>query len=1221
METVKSSGDEPTKPKTPVIETTRRDSDLLNSMTPESNSSTKATLEDDSQANETERNIAPLITEFLPATEVKMKHETQVVDKDGQMQEVETTKTVPEEAMPQAKEVSTADVCISEEIEVADEAIQNENKYTVEYRENETQGNKRDQEVVVGDASPVQNVEDSIVMEDTATVSYLPSESSFPANTAENILAKNEVLSPLILNKAEVNETEEEIMENECKEQEHETKEEHGGEETEEWKDWTKDAGKAITTESDVPEDLPIPRETGVFLSSTKPEICLSPLETTTIMNMTNQVFCPIEPEGNETPKVPSLDLCLSPNDSDTCLSPVEGHDFQTLNDEDEEACLNLTEAKTTVKPVEKFILVTKELSLLNRDREVPEEDRVITEVKDKNQFCINVIRSNNGDNLNSLNIDWRPISCGRGVQSSNHVQGGLSGGIVAPQEEIPSKKEHSGFSGLYRESVRKGVNVRSFKDQYEDRGHPVHGKGILSAGASPKSNYKNLSIRGTTGTAGNELGVQRNNDLAKMAGNTKSGSFGSTPAAGTSSFGSVVIDAENKLPGVDSESGIADSKPVMAANMTGIFSGMVANSAGTVGSNVKAGATTRLTGRVRHGGREWIIYSGSPGRVSSLAAGTGNDDTSNPSVAAHAAENPSPAPIRRSNSVGNGELVTFSDRNSGFSLPRPGSKKQEATATTGLQGRIKYGSGEWNVYGGNPARRSSLPEGLSSPSTGCKEQIKPLVDTPPAKCPPAAGRFSSGDWAVYGSSLGHSSSPARGFSTSSTGSEENANTQVYTQQGKSTPTTGRFSIGDWAIYGGSPGHSSSLADSFSPSGAGSEENANTQMYSQQGRSTPPTGRDSQCYCDTPLKQTAECLKGKRTGRGAHSQTPAIDGNTYRTQCHALLSQQPARYTQLLTSLPESNLHHHPTRPCFTCPRTRRVSPGRGHAVFHLAEDTPVFHLAEHTPVFHLAEDTLVFQLAQHTPAFHLAEDTPVFHLAEDTPVFHLAEDTPVFHLAEHTPVFHMAEHTPVFHLAEDTPMFHLAEHMPVFHLDKDTPVFHLAEDTPVFHLAEDTPVFHLAEDTPVFHLAEHMPMFHLAEDTPVFHLAQHTPVFHLAQHTPVFHLAEHTPMFHLAEPMPVFHLAEDMLVFHLAEDTPVFHLGEDTLVFQLAEDTPAFHLAQHTPVFHLAEDMAVAEDTPVFHLAKDTPVVQLAEDTPVFHLAQHTPVVHLAEHTGAWHQ
>ncbi|XP_058510007.1 uncharacterized protein LOC131475728 [Solea solea] len=104
-------------------------------------------------------------------------------------------------------------------------------------------------------------------------------------------------------------------------------------------------------------EELPGPVTSHGFLSPTEtvaglsPEICPIPLEAELIMS--DQVFFQADLKKH----------MKSPNDSDPSVSPVEMKEKLSLNseEEDEEVYLSLTEANANVRPVETYILSTKE--------------------------------------------------------------------------------------------------------------------------------------------------------------------------------------------------------------------------------------------------------------------------------------------------------------------------------------------------------------------------------------------------------------------------------------------------------------------------------------------------------------------------------------------------------------------------------------------------------------------------------------------------------------------------------------------------------------------------------------------------------------------------------------------------------------------------------------------------------------------------------------------
>nr|XP_043907581.1 uncharacterized protein LOC122785728 isoform X3 [Solea senegalensis] len=104
-------------------------------------------------------------------------------------------------------------------------------------------------------------------------------------------------------------------------------------------------------------EELPGPVTSHGFLSPTEtvtglsPEICPIPVEAELIMS--DQVFCQADLKEH----------MKSPNDSDPSVSPVEMKESLSSNreEEDKEVYLSLTEANANVRPVETYILSTKE--------------------------------------------------------------------------------------------------------------------------------------------------------------------------------------------------------------------------------------------------------------------------------------------------------------------------------------------------------------------------------------------------------------------------------------------------------------------------------------------------------------------------------------------------------------------------------------------------------------------------------------------------------------------------------------------------------------------------------------------------------------------------------------------------------------------------------------------------------------------------------------------
>ena len=148
----------------------------------------------------------------------------------------------------------------------------------------------------------------------------------------------------------------------------------------------------------------------------------------------------------------------LSPVEAKGCLSP-------NGEEEDEDVCLNLTEANAHVRPVEKYILSTKEegrsLSF-SRDQALPEEDRkrkVNISERDGDSLCFGSFEGNKRGRgtLNGTNINSRSTSRGIGLQLSS----GLGGSEFGGRSIIAEKEEQLGFGGLYRKSVRDARSPR----------------------------------------------------------------------------------------------------------------------------------------------------------------------------------------------------------------------------------------------------------------------------------------------------------------------------------------------------------------------------------------------------------------------------------------------------------------------------------------------------------------------------------------------------------------------------------------------------------------------------------------------------------------------------------------------------------------------------------------------------------------------------------------
>ncbi|KAK9534462.1 hypothetical protein VZT92_006906 [Zoarces viviparus] len=125
------------------------------------------------------------------------------------------------------------------------------------------------------------------------------------------------------------------------------------------------------------------------------------------------------------------------------------------------------------------------------------------------------------------------------------------------------------------------------------------------------------------------------------------------------------------------------------------------------------------------------------------------------------------------------------------------------------VRGRFRRGSGDWMVYGGSLGRTST-----TSPSTRNEEE-SPSGATPPGTSRPETGRFGSGgigEWMVYGGSLRRNRSLDDEIRLQREGKEDGPS--VFANSATSPQETGRFSSrggGEWMVYGGSLGHKNSL--------------------------------------------------------------------------------------------------------------------------------------------------------------------------------------------------------------------------------------------------------------------------------------------------------------------------------------------------------------------------------------------------------------------------
>ncbi|XP_035471654.2 uncharacterized protein LOC118289073 isoform X2 [Scophthalmus maximus] len=461
------------------------------------------------------------------------------------------------------------------------------------------------------------------------------------------------------------------------------------------------DSGVALNS-SDT-EELLSPRMTEVFLCPTETAACLGPQVSLNLVD-TDQVFWPVDIED----QIKSPNLLLSPNDpemylslneSDTCLRPVETKDCLTPTgeeeDDDEEACLSLTEANARVRPVEKYILSTKDEGqtlLFRRESTSPEVGRqagVSISVTDGESLCFGSFTGKEGSKgtLPDININSIPTS------QRSDLQLGKSLGSL----EFRGTADRSILAEKEKQSCVEGLNQKSGKD---GRGTRHRNKDM--------TNIADNKVRSPGG---------RNNS-GRMAGDLAA----SVPGTAANSSTIVSSDAERAMT-VGLQANRSGSGECLLYGGSLRFTRMSVPRAGNEESQTLSKESVKSrpeTGRfASRGSGEWMVNGGSLRRKSNLDAGTSLPSEENKESLSVATD-----PMR--------------------SPPEKGR----------FGGRD---SGEWRVYGGSTGRMSSPARSYSLLIT--ESGKNPSVATELATSPPVArrgGRFGSagsGEWRVYGGS------------------------------------------------------------------------------------------------------------------------------------------------------------------------------------------------------------------------------------------------------------------------------------------------------------------------------------------------------------------------------------------------------------------------------------------------------------------------------------
>ncbi|XP_031155893.2 uncharacterized protein LOC116049976 [Sander lucioperca] len=550
-----------------------------------------------------------------------------------------------------------------------------------------------------------------------------------------------------------------------------------------------------MTLSSSDHEMIQSPSEVHTFVIPTKPltcsspETCLSPDDTEVLMSMADQVFFPLDPEEHVIspgsiypPNDPAM--FLSPNESDTCFSPVNAKGCLSPNgEEDEEVCLNLTEANANVRQLEKYILSTKEegQSLSSsRDQALQEVDinrKVSISVRDGNSLCIGSLEGNEGRSDTIINSG--PTSRGIGLQ--------LCSGLGV---------QNLGLGGKYGSEEQKETS----SIDCEVRGNKNSDRMV----ANKPGNSERVFV--------------------------KSASFGSVPANGGTTLSSMASDLGASFGGTAANSSgtVSCNAEATTAGEQGIFRrgsgdwmvyssglGRTSRILPSTGSQESlSGATSRPeTGRFgRRGSGEGVVYGGSIGIESSLegaASLPSKGKEEGTSVATNSLT--SPQETGRFGSRGGGEWMVYGGSlGQKSSLSRTGSEESQSVnvlPAASPSAKRRFGSGEWMIYSGSFKCSDSLPNAESRESQSMTTQVP--------TSPPETRRFGSrgsGEWRVYGGSTGRMSRAAGSDNLFKAGSEESllATSQPGALRAR---RFGSEDSGEWRVYGGSTGSLSSASN------------------------------------------------------------------------------------------------------------------------------------------------------------------------------------------------------------------------------------------------------------------------------------------------------------------------------------------------------------------------------------------------------------------------
>lgn len=583
------------------------------------------------------------------------------------------------------------------------------------------------------------------------------------------------------------------------------------------------DSGVALSLSD--PEELLSPGETDVFLSPTKivaclsPEICPGSFDTEMLMSCTDQVLCQADSEDHVT--IPDLLLspndpavCLSGNDSEKCLSPVEtNRSLSPKKEEEEEACL--TEAKTHMKPVEKYILSTKEegqsLSF-SSEHVFPERNRnrrVTISVQGGESLCFGSYTDNKVRSSSIGGMGFRALG-GCGILAGKCEQLDLDTfHWKNVKDTITSRDRYSNTGSVADNKDVKSPGGRCDSENHKETPLPILGGSVVrSSGDMPASNTDvAMDLAASfSGTIANSSGTVNSNAesavTAGAQGRFRRGS-GECIIYGSSLGRKSFLDSASSLTSKWSKEGtLLPTLPATTPEVIGRF-GRRGSSLGCSVSLLKEGSGQILsvatnpvainppeTGRSGKTENEaWLAYRGSfpskHGVDSGFSLLRTEGEGSPATEMLHATSQPG--------------TLRFDSRGSREWMPMV---THLATSPPQIRRYGNRGSDEWMVCGSS----DSL---LNTESKECLP-----ITTPLATSPPRTGRFGisgSGEWRVYGGLIGHMSSLAGSNSLAIAESTESLSvaSQLATSP-PAVPGAGRFGnrgSGEWRVYGGSNRH------------------------------------------------------------------------------------------------------------------------------------------------------------------------------------------------------------------------------------------------------------------------------------------------------------------------------------------------------------------------------------------------------------------------------